>query len=221
MPHRATPCPHTLGLAAAAVLCSCAASPDAAPHHADLHRLAAAMTGTFDSSAHAARDDAFFDIRLVMVPIWDDRADGPWLYVEQAVSASAERPYRQRVYRLVDLGHGALRSDVYTLPGEPLDFAGAWATGALDDVTPEQLQERTGCSISLRVLPDGTFTGSTDGDGCASTLRGAAYATSEVTIAPEVLVSWDRGWDADGQQVWGAVTGGYEFVKLSGTAPAE
>jgi hypothetical protein len=56
--------------------------------------------------------------------------------------------------------------------------------------------------------------------GCATseqaatrTLRGAAYATSEVVIEPAILVSWDRGWNAAGEQVWGATKGGYEFVK--------
>jgi hypothetical protein len=43
---------------------------------------------------------------------------------------------------------------------------------------------------------------------------GAVYATSEVTVTPEALISWDRGFGAAGEQVWGAVTGGYVFKKL-------
>jgi hypothetical protein len=46
-------------------------------------------------------------------------------------------------------------------------------------------------------------------------LRGASYATSEVVITDEQLLSWDRGWDANGKQVWGAETGGYIFVKTA------
>jgi hypothetical protein len=43
--------------------------------------------------------------------------------------------------------------------------------------------------------------------------RGAAYATSEVTILPDRLVNWDRGFDAPGGQVSGATEGGYVFLK--------
>jgi hypothetical protein len=34
-----------------------------------------------------------------------------------------------------------------------------------------------------------------------------------VTIWPDRLISWDRGWNDKGQQVWGAEKGGYIFVK--------
>jgi len=66
---------------------------------------------------------------------------------------------------------------------------------------------------------DERFEGSTRGDGCASSLAGASYATSEVVVTPGRLLSWDRGWDASGEQAWGATGGGYEFVKRSDEAP--
>ena len=40
----------------------------------------------------------------------------------------------------------------------------------------------------------------------------AAYATSEVVIIPGRIESWDRGFDADGNQVWGAASGPYVFI---------
>jgi hypothetical protein len=33
-------------------------------------------------------------------------------------------------------------------------------------------------------------------------------------LQEDMMVSWDRGWNADDKQVWGAEKGGYEFVKL-------
>lgn len=75
------------------------------------------------------------------------------------------------------------------------------------------------CSIVLE--PDGpdAFKGATVGEGCASSLRDAAYVTSEVRLTPGLLVSWDRGWTAEGEQAWGAVKGGYEFVRRGVTPP--
>jgi len=64
------------------------------------------------------------------------------------------------------------------------------------------------------------FVGGTEGKGCASDLRRATYATSEVVVKLDHLTSWDRGFDKSDRQVWGAEKGGYVFLKLP-SAPAE
>lgn len=180
---------------------------------ADLAVLAAWLSGSFSSAAQAAQDDEFRDIRLQVAPIWRERADGPWLYVEQAAATSLEAPYRQRVYHLVAHDDGSLESVVYALP-HPERVVGAWRRPELlAHLTPDGLEERTGCSIRLRRRADGSFVGRTGERSCPSDLRGASHATSEVTVTAGQLVSWDRGFDADGQQVWGAETGGYRFVR--------
>jgi len=63
------------------------------------------MTGSLSSAEQSAADERYFDIRLAMVPIWQNRSDGPWLDVEQAVASNLEKPYRQRVYRLSTQPH--------------------------------------------------------------------------------------------------------------------
>jgi len=182
----------------------------------DLARVADLLTGSFSSAAQAAADSDYFDIRLEMARIWPERGDAIWLYVEQARADRLDRPYRQRVYRLSDGPDGTVVSEVLTLPA-PLRFAGAWRQDApLASLAPDSLTAREGCAIFLRRQPDGSFAGSTLGRGCASDLRGAAYATSEVVVTDERMVSWDRGFDADGKQVWGAEKGGYEFVRTGG-----
>ncbi len=185
----------------------------------DVRTLCAWMTGPFSSAAQAAADPEHYrDIRLHMVPIWPGRADGPWLYVEQAAATALDRPYRQRVYRLRARPDGAIESAVYTLPGDPRVWAGAWREPErFAALRPEELQPRTGCALVLRRQPDGSFRGSTVGTGCESTLQGARYATSEATIWPDRMVTWDRGFDAEGRQVWGAEKGGYEFRKEEGS----
>ena len=147
-----------------------------------------------------------------MARIWRDRDDGVWLYVEQAVATSLDQPYRQRVYRLTGPRDGVFESEVYAIP-EPLRFAGAWREERpLAGLTPDDLARRDGCTVYLR-WSDGAFEGSTREDACSSTLRGASYATSAVRAFADRLESWDRGFDADGNQVWGAEKGGYVFRK--------
>ncbi len=180
-----------------------------------LKKLLSMMTGSFDSAEQAKLDpENYYPIHLQMVPIWESRDDGPWLYVEQALETTLEKPYRQRIYRLSSGNNNTYLSEVYTLPGDPLNYAGFWQkTANFDPISPDSLNIREGCAIMLTFNNDGSFSGSTDGTSCSSQLRGATYATSEVSITDSVLISWDRGWDSDGNQVWGATEGGYVFRK--------
>lgn len=170
------------------------------------------MTGSFSSAEQAAADSSFFDIRLETTRIWTDRTDGVWLYVEQAATAHRDRPYRQRIYRVVE-GGGGFTSEIFTLPAQEA-FVGAYREPARFDVlAADSLEEREGCAVSLRWTGE-HFEGGTVGGSCTSTVGGASYATSEVELYEDRIETWDRGFDADGQQVWGARSGGYVFRKL-------
>ncbi|MDX1999080.1 MAG: chromophore lyase CpcT/CpeT [Thermoanaerobaculia bacterium] len=197
-----------------------AQGPAAESSEGQLAELAAYMTGVFSSAEQAAADGDFRNVRLVMVPIWRERADGPWLYVEQAMAEALERPYRQRIYQLRPAGQDTVESVVYTLPGDPLRFAAGWRkAGLFSELAPQDLVERTGCAIRLLRRADGTWAGATAPESCPSDLRGAAFASSEVEIHDGLLISWDRGFDAEGKQVWGAEKGGYRFVKTQAAPP--
>lgn len=179
----------------------------------DLDELVAWMSGSFSSAAQAAADPDYRDIRLHMTPIWTDRHDARWLYVEQALSEKPEKPYRQRVYR-VSAEKDGVSSEVYSLPGDPLRFAGAWKdVSLLATLSVTQLAPREGCAVHLHRDVDGSWSGSTIGQDCPSELAGATHATSEVHVTRDLLTSWDRGFDAAGKQVWGATKGPYRFVK--------
>ncbi|MEM7228750.1 MAG: chromophore lyase CpcT/CpeT [Planctomycetota bacterium] len=203
-----------LVVACSALSCKSAQKTDATVDE-ECRALVSAMTGWFDSSAQELADpDNYFNIRLVMTPVWTAREDGAWLYVEQAAASALDRPYRQRMYHVHRDASGQLRSDVYALPGEPLDYAGAYREPSrFDGMTPSDLAIREGCAILLDAVADGSFVGATVDAECTSSLRGATYATSEVTITADELMSWDRGWNDQHEQVWGATAGGYRFVK--------
>ncbi len=173
------------------------------------------MTGSFSSAEQAASDTDFFDIRLQIVRIWPQRADGYWLYVEQATAAAQDKPYRQRVYHVHQLSNDLFESQVFTL-NQPEPFINGFKRAdGLASLSLDSLTLRDGCSIILRKMGDSSFVGSTIAHGCESSLRGASYATSVVEITAERLISWDQGFDSTGKQVWGATKGGYVFRKVS------
>ena len=170
------------------------------------------MTGSFTSGQQAAADSDFFDISLHMYPIWQE-GNEQWLYVEQAVTAMQARPYRQRVYQLIELGPDSFLSQVYVLENEAR-FIGKWQEPAFfDSLNVEILSLREGCGVYLRRTGREQYEGETRGTGCESTLRGASYATSKVRIDAGGISSWDQGFDAEGKQVWGAVKGPYRFQR--------
>lgn len=179
----------------------------------DLKTVAKYLSGSFSSREQSQSDSAYFDIRLHMKQMWTHRKGEYWLYVEQAMASALDKPYRQRIYKVVLLNDTTISSTVYTLK-DPLRFAGEWKKKEpCSQLTPDSLDMREGCIIYLHKQPDGTFAGSTDGVNCPSNLRGATYATSEVILHKKMLLSWDRGFSAEDKQVWGAVKGGYRFIK--------
>lgn len=196
----------------------------------ELRALANLMIGSFSSEEQSKADPDFRDIRLHMTEIWPDSSThGIWLYVEQAVGQAQDKPYRQRVYWVTaqpyqdaaGKTHLEFRSEVFQLPGKPLDMAGAWKDPAkFNTLKPEDLSIKEGCAVIMRKTGDNTYDGGTVGNGCPSDLQGATYATSLVHIEPSGLRTWDRGHKADGEQVWGAVKSGYEFKRVTeGAAP--
>lgn len=183
----------------------------------NLNELADWMTGFFNSNAQSITNESYYDINLEMVQIWPTRDDAIWLYVEQAVSANLDKPYRQRVYKLEQTPQGTFTSTVYELPNA-LEYIGVWRSPQqLDGLSPQDLILRQGCHINIdkkQIDNAIKYLGSTDEKRCLSKLRGANYATSHVDIQKGVLTSWDQGFDVNEKQVWGAIEGPYIFDKV-------
>lgn len=179
-----------------------------------LERLAACLTGSFSNADQARGDQNFRDVTLHVAAIWTDRSDGPWLYCEQSLADAPDHPYRQRIYQLTTRADGAIESRIFELP-DAIAATGAWKNPSLlAKRNPDSLGTHAGCALILRMQPDGSFKGGTEGKGCLSTLRGASYATAEITVSDRQTIMWDRGYNAGDTQVWGSIHGGYIFKKM-------
>ncbi len=178
----------------------------------ELEQFTSLMVGTFTSELQAKTDTNYFNISLVMTPVWTNRTDGKWLYVEQAVASKLDKPYRQRVYHLQHPSKEVFTSDIYTIK-EAMSFAGLQNDAAKrDKLTFEAIELKDGCTVTL-LKKNNVYEGGTNADHCPSDLRGAKYATTKILLKKGELHSWDQGFDANGKQVWGATNGGYVFVK--------
>jgi CpeT protein len=180
----------------------------------DLSQLYKLMTGSYSSQAQSESDSSYFDIRLQIKPMWQNRKDEYWLYVEQAMSTTMDKPYRQRVYRLTQINDSTIASNVYTIKGGDKYFGDYKKTNPLEGLSIDSLEIRNGCAVLLKKINKNKYEGSTNKNDCESSLRGASYATSIVKVGKKKIVSWDQGFDKDNKQVWGAVKGGYIFKKV-------
>lgn len=172
------------------------------------------MQGEFSSDEQSKNDSDYFDIRLRMVPIWKKENDVFYLYVEQAVATSLDKPYRQRVYKVEKKDDTHFVSGIYTL-NNPSRFTGKKMDDPIfNTISADSLLLKDGCEVNM--ILDATkmeFSGATQDKTCPSERSGAAYATAKVKMNDEKMESWDQGWNAEGKQVWGATKGGYVFIK--------
>ncbi|MEM9391643.1 MAG: chromophore lyase CpcT/CpeT, partial [Bacteroidota bacterium] len=179
----------------------------------NLDLLESYLVGSFNSREQWLRDSSYFNIHLNVSPIWENKGyDGRWLYVEQAAASQLDFPYRQRVYRLSINEAKEYVSAIYLIK-DPIRFAGDYKLdNPLSGLTPDSLELKIGCEVILQRTENG-FEGQTGVRTCNSELRGASYATSKVVLTATQLTSWDQGFNASGEQVWGAEKGPYIFKR--------
>jgi hypothetical protein len=178
----------------------------------ELKELFTLMQGSFDSAIQAEVDSTYYNISLHMYPIWEDK--GNFLYVEQALTSTPNEPYRQRIYEVKRASDSSFSSAIYKLDSDSL-WIGKWKNPkAFDSIALNDIALKEGCEVILKRIAPKQFIGKTGDDTCISTMRGASYARSEVEILEDKIISWDRGFDSDGNYVWGAEKSGYIFNKI-------
>ena len=178
----------------------------------ELKELFALMQGSFTSEIQAEVDSTYYNISLHMYPIWENK--GHFLYVEQALTSTPKKPYRQRIYEVKRDSDSTFSSAIYKLDVDSL-WIGKWKNPkAFDSISLNNIALKEGCEVILKRIAPNQFIGKTGDDTCISTMRGASYARSEVEILEDKIISWDRGFDANGEYVWGAEKAGYIFNKI-------
>jgi CpeT protein len=173
------------------------------------------MQGNFSSANQSKSDSSYFDIRLRMEPIWPEKQDAYYLYVEQAMSNALDKPYRVRIYKVVRENDQQFTSYIYKLNDQSRFIGKMGNDPVFNSITPDSLHILNGCEVRLTFdHAKWTFTGSTGEKTCPSDRNGASYTSSKVNLNDERMISWDQGWNSEGKQVWGAIKGGYIFEKI-------
>ncbi len=158
--------------------------------------------------------------------------EGEWIYYQRNQGtdvASQKKAYRQRVLQLIDLPDGSVAQRTWSLI-EPERFAGARANPdilkllTIDSLTPTMEQ---GCdqiwhqskAVKMKSNSDNqNWEGSVNPKNCTiySKRRDKRIAIgSQTRLTSEYLMEAERGFDLDGNQLWGTPKG--QFTKMMRT----
>ncbi len=191
----------------------------AGPVDAEVVRAANWLVGSFDTRKQAEADTASgtayrHDVAsMIARPLQDPVVfgDALYIYVENRTGGD-EKPYRQRVYRLTKSGR-SVKVEIFKLASQVLAPLVA-DPQMLANLAPGDLTKETGCDVILE-RNGAEFTGSTGPRSCKSAWKGSAYVTSSMWISTDLVVTLDRGYDANGVQTFGPTDGrGYEFRRV-------
>jgi len=183
-------------------------------HAGVLEDFVGLQVGSFSSEAQSKRDASYDAITWHVVEIWaDDDPAERWLYTESWI-AQAPAPYMQRVTRLRAEPDGTITARRYTMP-QAAQFVGAWQQPVrIAALRPGDLTELVGCETVVTRAGAGRFEGTTVGNRCRNSYKGASYAISQSVLTLDEMVNWDRGFNAAGELVWGPAAGGYQFRRV-------
>jgi CpeT/CpcT family (DUF1001) len=163
-----------------------------------------------DTSTWAAFDRQAPDVRITTCPIRIADTDTTFLYQEQALSLELNSPYRQRFLQIAPSADNLRVESIAYKPTHPEAWIGLCDRPEVDRVVPLPELGETVCSLILQKEGDG-YWGTTPEEGCAANYRGAVRITNQVQLTQDTMETWDRGFDAQGQQVWGATDQSYQY----------
>ena len=168
------------------------------------------LEGVMSTAAQASRDADFVGVQMTTCRVTpsDPQPNSIYLYQEQALIGRLSAPYRQRFLQITPGNNQRIESRTFK-PDRPAQWVGLCAQ-------PEPVVAITGlgesvCTVSLRASVVGGYVGSTPSIGCPANVRGAVSITNVVVLHENGMDTWDRGFDAEGNQVWGADTVPYQY----------
>jgi hypothetical protein len=145
-------------------------------------------------------------------------ADTVLLYQEQAPIEQLNQPYRQRFLSIAVSPYSKTVRSLAFKPANPQQ----WVNFCTRDIRDRQIHARELgtpiCSVFLKPAQnaqgESIYYGNTPADGCPARVRGAIRITNHILLYKTGMETWDRGFDHQGKQVWGARIEAYRYRKI-------
>jgi len=185
-------------------------SPVYALPQANVDTVAQHLMGIMDTSAQAQQISEVPSVRMTTCEVTVEGANERFLYQEQALTRNLNQPYRQRFLRLSLSNDGEMVESRTYEPENPE----TWIS-LCEQPREERIIERdriTDANCSVYLVPwHNLYIGHTQPGGCPADFRGATQVTNTIVLYGAGMNTWDRGFNAQGEQVWGAESRPYQF----------
>ncbi len=184
--------------------------------------LANYLAGEFDNREQALEEPVWYvHLRLWHRPVALFCEDSITLFAEQANILNLDRPYRQRIIRLVEGHNPDALSVQYYMPKNPGALIGAGCNpDLLNTLAPEQLEFLPGCilNVTQNTLTTNHFqftaTPPPETRCCFTYLGNTVQVSLGFGVTQDEFTSYDKGIDSTtGKATWGAVLGPYRYTK--------
>lgn len=177
------------------------------------------LVGIMTTAEQAVANSKAPDVRMTTCKVRVQGAEAAlagettFLYQEQALSTKLSEPYRQRFLRIAPSRD---RQSVQSLSFRPANAETWKGLCSQPEVQRTVSRKELGmpvCSVFLK-RSGAEYVGRTPIDGCPANVRGAVRITNRIVLHDAGMDTWDRGFDAEGNQVWGAATDSYQFRRM-------
>lgn len=193
----------------------------ATPIH--LNILAQYLAGEFENQHQAMTDPVWFvHLRLWQRPVPLFPPDSLTLFAEQANVLTLDRPYRQRLMRLMpnSAEPSTIQVQYYSFHNSDRFVGAGQDPQRLQDITLDQIEILTGCQLEVTLTNTASqslrFRAESPPDRrCCFRYQGQLrYVSLGFEVSSEELLSYDKGIDPEtGQALWGAMMGAYHYRK--------
>ncbi len=208
-------------LATNAVYASPIGTQTAIPIKQQVQEVVSHLDGAMDTSAQAKANPNAPNVRITTckVKVQDagvlNNPDAVFLYQEQALSQKLSSPYRQRFLRIAPTRDNLKVESAAFKPPTPKNWIGLCAKPEAARIVQRQDIGETNCSVFLQRTGK-NYIGETATAGCPSNYKGAVRITNRIVLHQTGMDTLDRGFDAAGNQIWGAKEAPYQFRWIEG-----
>jgi CpeT protein len=196
-------------------------------NNADVQNIVTYLLGIMDTNEQAATNRKVANVQMTTCKVTvkttpTDSLDqnnriSVFLYQEQALIESLNQPYRQRFLEITNSNEPNLVESKSYKPTELEQWIGFCQKPEVERLVSQVDLGMPICSVFLKqsaanyIQP--LYIGETQKGGCPANVRGATSITNTIYLFPDGMNTWDRGFDASGNQVWGAANEAYKFRK--------
>ena len=179
----------------------------------DLNMFMEQVPGSYTSSEQAISDSNFMDLHLKVKEIWKTNDSSRWLFLQTSFSYDTLYPFKNQLFHLYPIALKLVVIDVYEITDKESLLKTVDSNLSFDTTFLSYIKKKSNCELYLNKVNE-AFAAYSKSDRCPDSNRGASYSNRDIEFEGNEFYIWERGYNADAEQVWGPLNRGYLFKRI-------